>query len=59
VSNSEWLHITHGTTHDAKGYTLVPWQELGFWHIGRTQVMMNAYGVEVSRAREPSCAPGG
>ena len=25
----------------------VPWQELGFWHIGRTQVMMKRYGLEV------------
>jgi hypothetical protein len=23
-----------------------PWQDLGFWHIGRTQVMSSKYGVE-------------
>ena len=24
----------------------MPWQEIGYWHIGRSQVMVGAYGIE-------------
>ena len=29
-----------------RGCQSVPWQELGFWHIGRSQVMVSKYGQE-------------
>lgn len=34
---------------DARPYKIpadFPWQELGFWHIGRSQIMTGKYGVE-------------
>jgi hypothetical protein len=38
------LRLRGGTTVAILGTT--PWQDLGFWHIGRTQVMTSRYGVE-------------
>jgi hypothetical protein len=34
--------LTYGEIVNAE----TPWQELGYWHIGRTQIMTSKYGVE-------------
>ena len=41
-----WTYVTETEGLQDKD-RVIPWHELGFWHIGRTQVMMPAYGIDV------------
>lgn len=39
-----WVNVVDKDVHDKKG--LIPWQQMGFWHIGRCQIMSPSYGVK-------------
>jgi hypothetical protein len=40
----KWDHILFPKIEESKTYC-IPWQELGFWHIGRSQVMRKSVGT--------------
>lgn len=44
------VHVDHIRNDTGRHYLTIsektPWQELGFWHIGRSQIMTGKYGVE-------------